>query len=96
MYLEEMFGLNGKVAIVTGGRRGIGQVVACGLAKAGAEVVIFRRTLSPETVKMITDEGGKAYDIAVDVTAAKGVEVAVAEVMIRSGQIDVVFNNAGV
>ena len=64
MYLEEMFGLKGKVAIVTGGRRGIGQVVACGLAKAGAEVVIFSRTLSPETVKMIKDEGGNAYDIA--------------------------------
>lgn len=95
-YLDKMFGLEGKVAIVTGGRRGIGQTVACGLAKAGAEVVIFSRTLSPETVKMITDEGGKAYDIAVDVTDEKGVDAAVAEVMERSGRIDVVFNNAGI
>lgn len=95
-YLEKMFGLQGKVAIVTGGRRGIGQVVACGLAKAGAEVVIFSRTLSPETVKMICDEGGKAYDIAVDVTDEKGVDEAVNEVMKRSGRIDIVFNNAGI
>ena len=96
MYLENMFGLNGKVAIVTGGRRGIGQTVACGLAKAGAEVAIFSRTLSPETVKMIKDEGGKTYDIAVDVTDEKGVDDAMAEVMRRSGHIDVVFNNAGI
>ncbi|HEY5466827.1 MAG TPA: short-chain dehydrogenase, partial [Clostridia bacterium] len=43
MYLEEMFGLKGKVAIVTGGGQGIGQVVACGLSKAGAQVVILSR-----------------------------------------------------
>ena len=96
MYLEEIFGLKGKVAIVTGGRRGIGQVVACGLAKAGAEVVILSRTLSPETVKMITDEGGKAYDVVADVTDEKAVDEAIAEIMRRSGHIDVLFNNAGI
>ncbi len=96
MYLDEMFGLEGKVAIVTGGRRGIGQVVAKSFAKAGAEVVIISRTLSPETVEMIEAEGGKAYDIAADVTDEKAVDEAIAEVMRRSGHIDVVFNNAGI
>ena len=51
MYLEKMFGLNGKVAIVTGGGRGIGQVIAQGLAEAGAEVVILSRSGAEETVK---------------------------------------------
>ena len=52
-----MFGLNGKVAIVTGGGRGIGQVIAQGLAEAGAEVVILSRSGAEETVKLITEAG---------------------------------------
>ena len=95
MYLEELFGLKGKVAIVTGGSRGIGQVVALGLAKAGAEVVIFSRTEPKETIDDIVQGGGKAYGISVDVTDERGVEAAVQEVMKRSGSIDVVFSNAG-
>jgi sorbose reductase len=95
MYLEELFGLKGKVAIVTGGSRGIGQVAAVGLAKAGAEVVIFSRTEAKETVDTIIQGGGRAYGIRVDVTDERGVETAVQEVLKRSGSIDVVFNNAG-
>jgi len=95
MYLEKLFGLKGKVVIVTGGSRGIGQVVAIGLAKAGAEVVIFSRTEAKETVETILQEGGKAYWIRVDVTDEREVETAIQEVMTRSGSINVVFNNAG-
>ena len=96
MYLEKLFGLKGRVAIVTGGSRGIGQVVAIGLAKAGAELAIFSRTEAKETVNAIIQDGGKAYSIRVDVTDEMGVEAAVQEVMKRSGSIDLVFNNAGV
>ena len=95
MYLENLFGLKGKVAIVTGGSRGIGQVVAIGLAKAGAEVAIFSRTEAKETVNTIIKDGGKAYGIRVDVTDEAGIESAVQEVLKRSGSIDVVFSNAG-
>src|SRR5450432_2444696 len=84
MYLEELFGLSGKVAIVTGGSRGIGQVVAIGLAKAGAEIAIFSRTEAKETVNTIIADGGKAYSIQVDVTDENGIEAAVDEVMRRS------------
>jgi NAD(P)-dependent dehydrogenase (short-subunit alcohol dehydrogenase family) len=95
MYLENLFGLKGKVVIVTGGSRGIGQVVAIGLAKAGAEVAIFSRSKATETVNDILKEGGKAYSIQVDVTDEAGVEAAVNEVLRRSGSVDIVFNNAG-
>ncbi len=97
MYLEEVFGLKGKTAIVTGGGRGIGQVIARGLAKAGAEIVIISRTGGEETVRLICEEDdGKAYDIKADVTKEEEVDKAVAEILDRSGKIDILFNNAGV
>ena len=94
-YLDQLFGLKGKVVIVTGGSRGIGQVVAIGLARAGAEVAIFSRTEAKDTVKKIQSEGGKGYSIIVDVTDETGVDNAVREVVSRSGSVDVIFNNAG-
>jgi sorbose reductase len=95
MYLEKLFGLKGKVVIVTGGSRGIGQVVAIGLAKAGAEIAIFSRSIATETVNAILKDGGQGYSLQVDVTDEAAVEAAVNEVMNRSGSVDIVFNNAG-
>ena len=96
MYLEKMFGLKGKIDIVTGGGRGIGQVIACGLAKAGAEVVIISRSGAEETVKMIEEDGGKAYDLKADVTDEAQVDHALQTILDRSGSIDILFNNAGI
>ncbi|MBR2527855.1 MAG: SDR family oxidoreductase [Blautia sp.] len=96
MYLEEIFGLKGKTAVVTGGGQGIGQVVAVGLAKAGAEVVIFCRHGADETVKLIEEAGGKAYYVPCDVTSEDSVNQAVSTVIEKSGHIDVLFNNAGI
>lgn len=96
MYLEKMFGLKGKIAIVTGGGRGIGQVIACGLAKAGAEVVIISRSGAEETVKMIEEDGGKVYDLKADVTDEAQVDHALQTILDRSGSIDILFNNAGI
>jgi len=95
-YLDTMFGLKGKVAIVTGGGRGIGQVIARGFAKAGAEVVILSRSGADETLHLIAEDGGKAYYIATDVTKEESVDHALAEILSRSGSIDIVFNNAGI
>lgn len=96
MYLEEMFGLKGKVAVVTGGGRGIGQTVAVGLAKAGATVAIFSRTGAAKTVQMIEADGGTAYDLLADVTCESDVDAAFAKLLESEKSIDVVFNNAGV
>jgi NAD(P)-dependent dehydrogenase (short-subunit alcohol dehydrogenase family) len=95
-YLDELFSLKGKTALVTGGGRGIGQVVARGLAKAGAEIAIISRTGAGETVSLIEKEGGKAYSLIADVTKEADVDKALAEILARAGRLDVVFNNAGV
>jgi len=95
-YLGEMFGLGGKVAVVTGGGRGIGQVVSVGLARAGASIAIFSRSGADETVSLIEKEGGKACSIICDVTKEADVDRAFGEVLNKYGSVDVVFNNAGV
>ncbi|GHV10629.1 3-oxoacyl-ACP reductase [Spirochaetia bacterium] len=95
-YLEKLFSLKGKVVLVTGGGRGIGQVVALGLAKAGAEVVIISRTGADETVKLIQDAGGRAYSLLADVTNEKEVDAALTQIVAKSGALHIVFNNAGI
>lgn len=95
-YLESMFGLAGKVAVVTGGGRGIGQVIAQGFAKAGAEVAILARSNADETLGLIKADGGKAYFIKCDVTKEEQVDAAFREILKKSGSLDVVFNNAGI
>ena len=87
MFLEDVFGLKDKVAIVTGGNKGIGRVVALGLAKAGAEVVIFSRTGAEESIADITAAGGNAYHVTVDVTDPAQVDAAVSEVAEKSGKV---------
>jgi NAD(P)-dependent dehydrogenase (short-subunit alcohol dehydrogenase family) len=95
-YLDTLFSLKGKTALVTGGGRGIGQVVALGLAQAGAEIAIISRTGADETVTLIEKAGGKAYSLIADVTDEKAVDAALAQVLKKSLSLDVVFNNAGV
>jgi len=95
-YLQSLFSLEGKTVLVTGGGRGIGRVVAHGLAKAGAEVVIFARSDYQKTIDLIEADGGKVYGFVVDVTDETRVKAAIQETVKHSGKIDVVFNNAGI
>ena len=96
MYLEDMFGLKGKTAVVTGGGRGIGQVVALGLSKAGANVVIINRGNTEDTVALIRDAGGQAIGIKADVTQEAQIIKALDQTVERFGAVDIVFNNAGI
>ena len=95
-FLEETFGLSGKVVLITGGSRGIGQTAALGFAAAGAEVVLFNRGDAAETVRLITDKGGRAYALTGDVTRESDVDAAIGQIFVTSGRLDVVFNNAGI
>ena len=95
-YLENLFSLKGKVALVTGGGRGIGQVIAQGLAQAGAEIAIIDLTAADETVELVRKAGGKAYSLVADVTGEDEVNAALKEIISRSGALHIVFNNAGI
>lgn len=70
MYVEELFGLKGKVAVVTGASKGIGKTAAVGLAKAGAEVAILCRSEPKEALEGIAARRGLL--VAADVTDRSG------------------------
>ncbi len=91
--------LKGRVALVTGGSRGIGAAIAISLAEAGASVAVNYREKSVEAEAVATgirDAGGKAMIIGADVSKAEEVARLVAGVEAEFGQVDVLVNNAGI
>lgn len=91
--------LTGKVALVTGASRGIGQVTAIELAKAGADVVvnfIGNEAVAQETVEKIEALGRKAIKIKANVGDADDVQAMVDEAIATFGHIDILVNNAGI
>jgi NAD(P)-dependent dehydrogenase (short-subunit alcohol dehydrogenase family) len=94
--MEATFDLTGKVAIVTGGGRGIGRAIALGLAGAGASVVIAGRTAEQlDTVaKEIDALGGRALPVVTDLTVGEQIENLVQETIKKFGRIDILVNNA--
>ena len=90
--------LKSRVALVTGGSRGIGRAIALALAKAGAAVAVNYRERGDEAasvVEAIHQDGGRAAAIATDVSIAGAVQSMVHEVEERLGPIDILVNNAG-
>lgn len=91
--------LTGRVAIVTGGGRGIGQGISLALAQAGADVaVIYRRdeAAAMQTVKEIEALSRKAAAVHADATDHDSVKEAVAKTIETFGKIDILVNNAGI
>lgn len=93
-----VFGLEGKVALVTGGGRGIGAAIAQVFAQAGAQVLIANRTeAAGEAVALsIRAEGGTAQAIGCDIGRHAETDRAVLETVHRFGAIDIVVHNAAV
>lgn len=91
--------LTGKIAIVTGGSRGIGKAVCLRLARMGAAVVVnyvSRPDAAQETVAAIKEAGGTAAAYQFDVANAEQVQAAVKKIQADFGRIDILVNNAGI
>jgi NAD(P)-dependent dehydrogenase (short-subunit alcohol dehydrogenase family) len=94
----DSFRLDGKVALVTGGARGLGRTMAGALAEAGADVALAGRSLAPcnETAGVIgTATGRRCRGYTADVTIAADVDRLVEAVEADLGSIDILVNNAG-
>ena len=94
-----MFDLTGKVALVTGGSRGIGRSASLALAKRGAQVVInyvSNEAAAREVADVIQAAGGKAELLQFDVGNSEAAEKAIAEVAKRLGRLDVLVCSAGI
>ncbi|MEP6903746.1 MAG: glucose 1-dehydrogenase [Actinomycetota bacterium] len=97
-HIRELFDLTGKVAIVTGGSRGIGVEMAEGLAEAGAGLMLCARREEwlGETVAEFRAKGFQAEGKACDVSKAEDVQAVVDETIAKFGQVDILVNNAGI
>jgi 3-oxoacyl-[acyl-carrier protein] reductase len=93
-----MFGLSGKVALVTGASQGIGEAIARQLAEQGALVVCAARTEAKllSVVAAIQAQGGKADHVVLDLASPDSVRSAVATVLERHGALHILVNNAGI
>jgi NAD(P)-dependent dehydrogenase (short-subunit alcohol dehydrogenase family) len=96
--INELFSLNGRVAIVTGGSRGLGQEMAEGLAEAGASLMLCARReewLTP-TVEQMRARGFRVEAMLCDVARAADVQAVVDRTIATLGKVDILVNNAGV
>lgn len=97
-YLESIFSLEGKVAVVIGGTGELCGAMAEGLAGAGAETVLVGRSEEKAAARLakIESAGGRAYFEKVDVNAKASIQALLDSVLKKSGKVDILVNGAGV
>src|SRR5215471_13645468 len=90
--------VEGKVVLVTGGASGIGRATALTFAREGAKLVVadLNADGGQQTVHMITENGGEAIFVQVDVTSASAVEAMISKTVETYGRLDCAHNNAGI
>jgi NAD(P)-dependent dehydrogenase (short-subunit alcohol dehydrogenase family) len=98
MSIMDKFSLREKVALVTGGNRGIGRAIALGFAEAGAAIAIVARDeeKSEETLAELHRRGADAIAVKTDVTRRGDIEAMLTTVTKRLGPVDALVNNAGI
>src|SRR5262249_11974096 len=97
-HINDLFNLSDRVAIVTGGSRGLGKEMAEGLAEAGASLMLCARRgewLWP-TIEEFREKGFKTEGVICDVANAEQVRALIAQTLDLYGKLDILINNAGV
>jgi 2-deoxy-D-gluconate 3-dehydrogenase len=92
----DKFKLDGKIAIVTGSARGLGQAIALGLAEAGADVALADVLDMNDTKKQIEKLGRRCIAITADLAKKESADTIVKTTAEKLGDIDILFNNAGI
>ncbi|GAA1673397.1 SDR family oxidoreductase [Glycomyces endophyticus] len=97
-YLAELFSLEGRTAVVTGGSSGIGRAIATALARAGASTVVVARTEAAlaDTVDALTAHGCRAGMVSADLSTRADVRAAAEEAAAVFGEPDILVNAAGI
>lgn len=95
--LQQLFDLTGRVALVTGGGRGLGEQIATGLAQAGAAVAVASRKVEAceEVAARLRQSGARALALGMDVASEAGVVAAVERIEAELGPVDLLVNNSG-
>lgn len=91
-----IFDLTGKVALVTGGSRGLGQAIAVALAQAGADVAVAGMATPDETAARVIGAGRKFVSVEADLSSLEPVDRMIAETLRGAGRLDILVNNAGI
>jgi len=95
MNLEDLFSLKGRVALVTGGSRGIGKMIVEGFLAAGIERVYITARKLHEIEETCAELGEKVVGIQGDISTLPGIEALVEEISARENKLDILVNNAG-
>ena len=94
--IDELFSLKGRKALITGGSRGIGKMIAAGFLAAGAEVYITSRKAEPcDAAARDLSSRGRCTSIPHDISTVDGCRALAADYLGREAQLDVLVNNAG-
>jgi 2-deoxy-D-gluconate 3-dehydrogenase len=92
----DMFRLDGRIAVVTGGTKGIGKSIALALAEAGSHLVAVSRNPDPDIAREISALGRRYLHYPADLTQREQTRKVVPEIAAKMGEIDILVNNAGI
>ena len=95
MQNSPLFNLSGRVALVSGCNKGLGQGMALALADAGARIVALTRSRPDETLALLAERGTPALHVPLDFGAVAGFDAVVARAAEAFGRVDILVNNAG-